>query len=152
MLLNLAECLTSTPSGNCSCNLDGVAAPVIGTLLPRRWSIPTSQTSFQGAVVSDHGRSAKTHVSVDAGAGWVTVVMSPDCERASSAGVVAVSPDAGAVAVSSRPAPLTPREVHRHRHSRRKTSTQTCSEHDTLVAEGQENTRGFPSHQSNALC
>ena len=53
-----------------------------------------NQTSFQDAVVSEHGRSAVAHVRVDADAGWETIPIPPDCERVPRAGVVASSPDA----------------------------------------------------------
>ena len=53
-----------------------------------------NQTSFQDAVVSEHGRSAVAYVRVDADACWETMPIPPDCERVPSAGVVAGSPDA----------------------------------------------------------
>ena len=53
------------------------------------------QTSFQGAMISDNGRSPVAHAGVDAGAGWETMSIVLNCERVPSAGDVAGSPDAG---------------------------------------------------------
>ena len=62
-----------------------------------------NQTSFQDAVVSEHGKSDVAYVRVDADTGWETMPIPPDCERVPSSGVVTGSPDAGRETMSIPP-------------------------------------------------